>query len=162
MSGTVLFRCADQSLALPMTAVVEVWRMVAPASHPPRAPRHLIGVVDCRGQLVPLVDLGARLGLCPRRSVEELIDGHVLVLSDRLGRIGYAVDEVRELLETATETVPSAHATLGAFVDGAIRAPDGELVPLLDPSALLTLRARESLIEALRRLAAVEDAERDA
>jgi purine-binding chemotaxis protein CheW len=153
MSGTVLFRCADQSLALSMTAVVEVFRMVAPASRPPRAPRHLIGVVDCRGQLVPLVDLGARLGLCRPRSVEELVDGHVLVLADRLGRIGYAVDEVRELLELAVETVPSAHATLGAFVQGAVRAPEGELVPLLDAGALLTVRAREALLDALARLA---------
>jgi chemotaxis signal transduction protein len=155
MTGNVVFRCAEQLLAVPMSALVEVFRMVAVASRPPRAPKHLIGVVDCRGRLIPLVDLAARLGLAARRDVDELVDGHVLVLGDRLGPIGYAVDEVRELLESLDDTLQPGPRTLGAFVLGTIRTPDGATVPLLDPTALLTVRAREAVVEALRRLADV-------
>lgn len=64
----LIVRCAEIWLALPIHALVEVVRMVAPASVVPHAPRYCLGTVDYHGQLLPLIDLGARLGLCaPRR-----------------------------------------------------------------------------------------------
>jgi purine-binding chemotaxis protein CheW len=152
VSGTVLFRCADRLLALPMDAVTEVFRMVAVTARPPRAPRHALGVVDCRGQLLPLVDLSARLGLCPARTEVDLVDGHVLVVRDAVGLVGYAVDEVRELTDGHLEPLPASSRTLGAFVRGAVRLPDGGVAPLLDPPLLLTARARHELQAALASL----------
>src|SRR5947208_5594550 len=130
MTGSVLFRCGGHALALPMDAVVEVFRMVAVAATLPRAPRHALGVVDCRGHLVPLVDLGARLGLSKPRGEAALANGHVLVVQDALGPVGYAVDEVSELVESVPETLAGTSTALGAVVRGAIRLADGELVPL--------------------------------
>lgn len=154
MTGSVLFRCGGHALALPMDSVIEVFRMVAVAARLPRAPRHALGVVDCRGKLVPLVDLGARLALCKPRGEAALVDGHVLVVRDPLGPVGYAVDEVSELIDTAPEPLGGTSTSLGAVVRGAIRLPDGELVPLLDPPALLTARARHALAAAMLKLAA--------
>jgi purine-binding chemotaxis protein CheW len=153
MTGSVLFHCGGHALALPMDSVIEVFRMVAVAARLPRAPRHALGVVDCRGRLVPLVDLGARLGLCKPRGEAALVDGHVLVVKDPLGAVGYAVDEVSELVESAPEPFGGTSTALGAMVRGAIRLADGELVPLLDPAALLTARARNALATAMTKLA---------
>lgn len=152
--GSLLFRCAERLLALPMAAVDEVFRMVAMAARLPRAPRHVLGVVDCRGRLVPVIDLGARLGLCPPRDVLALADGHVVVLHDRVGAVGYAVDEVRELSEAAPEPLDAAGGPRAALVPAAIRLGDGSLAPLLDPPALLTARARHGLRQALAALGA--------
>jgi purine-binding chemotaxis protein CheW len=152
-TGSVLFRCADRLLALPISSVVEVFRMVSVVARLPRAPRHALGVVDCHGELVPLVDLGARLGLCAPRTEEALVDGHVIVVKDALGPVGYAVDEVRELTEAELEQVATeGRQALGAFVRGAVRPSEGGLAPLLEPAVLLTTRARHELRAALQRL----------
>jgi len=68
----LIVRCAEVWLALPIGDVLEVVRMVAPASALPRVPRYCIGAADYHGQLVPMIDLAARLGLCaPRRPSER-------------------------------------------------------------------------------------------
>src|SRR3954466_14758971 len=110
MTGSLIIRVGDRLLALPMATVGEVFRMVAMAARLPRAPRHCLGVVDHHGRLVPVFDLGARLGLQTPRDDEGLVDGHVILVDDEAlartsaapdarVRVGYAVDEVRELIE---------------------------------------------------------------
>jgi purine-binding chemotaxis protein CheW len=158
MTGSVLFRCGGRALALPMDAVVEVFRMVAVSARLPRAPRHALGVIDCRGRLVPLIDLGARLGLEKPRNEAALVDGHVLVVHDPMGAVGYAVDEVSELVETEPEPLAGTSTALGAVVRAAVRIGAGELVPLLDPPALLTARARHALASAIGKLSAARTA----
>jgi chemotaxis signal transduction protein len=114
----------------------------------------VLGLVDCRGRLVPVVDLGARLGLCAPRDELALANGHVLLVRDRLGAVGYAVDEVRELSEGAREPLlPTGDARAG-LVSATIRLYDGSLAPLLDPPALLTARARHGLRQALAAVGA--------
>lgn len=153
MTGSVLFRCAEQPLALPLPSVSEVFRMVAVAARLPRAARYALGVVDLRGALLPLVDLSARLGLSAARDERALADGHVLVVHDGMGLVGYAVDQVTELSDAPVEPLGAARHALGAFIRGAVRLADGALVPVLQPSLLLTARARYDLQAALTQLA---------
>lgn len=157
MSGAVIIRGGDRLLALPLTGVVEVFRMVAVAAQLPRAPRHCLGVVDCRGRLVPVFDLAGRLGLAPARDERGLVDGHVVLIRDAVGEVGYAVDEVRELSENAPEPLEAqGAAALGRLTIGAMRTADGRLAPLLDPGSLLTVLGRHQLRAALEALAQKE------
>lgn len=80
----LIVRCAHLWLALPIGDVLEVVRMVAPASPLPRVPRYCIGAIDYHGQLVPLIDLAARLGLCAPRRPVELIDARIVILTQQL------------------------------------------------------------------------------
>jgi purine-binding chemotaxis protein CheW len=153
MTGYVVVRVGARRLAVPMDAVVEVFRMVAMAAQLPRAPRHCLGVVDCRGRLVPVFDLGARLGITKAREPVALVDAHVLLVRDPVGEVGYAVDEVVELVEQAAEPVPgSGTAATGAITLGAVRGAGGELAPAVSPAALLTVLARHQLRAALEAL----------
>lgn len=79
----LIVRCADLWLALPIGDVLEVVRMVAPASPLPRVPRYCIGAIDYHGQLVPMIDLAARLGRCPARRPSELIDARIVLLTQQ-------------------------------------------------------------------------------
>jgi chemotaxis signal transduction protein len=141
--GQMIVRCADRIVALPLDRVTEVFQMVALASAMPGAPRYCIGVVDWHGQLVPVFDLAARLGLCDARDGEALVDGHVVLVEDSVGRVGYAVDEVRELSHVAPEAIAAAPA-FGRLVVGAV-ATGGGVAPLIAPSLLLTAVARHRL-----------------
>jgi purine-binding chemotaxis protein CheW len=155
MTGSLIIRIGEQRLALPIDPVVEVCRMVAVAASLPRAPRDCLGVVDFHGQLVPLIDLGARLGLSPRRPVNALVDAHLVVLKDPLGAVAYAVDEVRELSELSAEPLPEGGArSLGKLALGMVRLGEGQVVPQLDPSTLLSVLSRHQLREALAEMSA--------
>jgi purine-binding chemotaxis protein CheW len=149
----LLLRLGERLVALRLACVREVFRMVAMAARLPRAPRHCLGVVDCRGTLVPVFDLAGRLGLCAPRREKELCDGHVLTLEDSLGLVGYAVDEVRELSDEPPRALEGAGAAaLGRLTLGAVRGRDGRLAPLLDETQLLTVLARQQLRAALAAL----------
>jgi purine-binding chemotaxis protein CheW len=75
----VLFRLGDQHYGIRTESVIEmvVLRQVEPI---PNAPRFVRGVVNLRGQVIPVVDLRKRLGLPSRYDeVKELAD----MLSER-------------------------------------------------------------------------------
>jgi chemotaxis signal transduction protein len=153
VSVFVVVRLQERLLALPLPAVHEVFRMVAVAAELPRAPRHCLGVVDWRGRLVPLFDLGARLGLLPVRSPAELIDAHIVLVQDAVGEVAFVVSEVRELVDHEAEQLAAGgSAPLGRLTVGAVRCSDGRLAALVEEGSLLTLRARQQLRAALDAL----------
>jgi purine-binding chemotaxis protein CheW len=152
--GSLIARCGDTILALPLDRVVEVFRMAAVSARLPRVPRECLGVLDCRGQLVPLIDLAARLGLCAPRKITALVDGQVVTVEEPLGRVGYAVDGVSELTDEPVESLTAETSPLfGKLVCGAVRARQGQLAPLIDPTLLLTVRARYQIRLAVEALA---------
>ncbi len=153
MTSSLIFRLSDRYLALPLERVVEVFRMVAIATRLLRAPRDCLGLVDFHGRMVPLIDLGARLGLTKSRDAHAMVDGQVVVIEDPIGMVGYAVDEVRELVELPVEPVPeSSREMLGILALGMVRLGESEIVPQLDPAALLSTRSRHQIRSALDEL----------
>jgi purine-binding chemotaxis protein CheW len=69
-------RVADHDFAIPVDEVAAVHRAVAVTTLP-GAPEAVTGVVEVHGELVPVVDLGARIGLAPR--AVTLSDAFVMV-----------------------------------------------------------------------------------
>lgn len=153
---SLILRCAGVTLALPLALVVEVVLVVAPAAPLLRAPRYCLGAIDYHGQLAPLIDLAARLGLSRPRTVLELPEGRILILRGRSGLVGYLTDEVLELCEAPADPLPlsePALGNLGGLVRGMVRYHADEAVPLLSPAALVPVVAGEQLRRALTELA---------
>jgi purine-binding chemotaxis protein CheW len=109
----------------------------------PRAPRHLIGVANLRGTVLPIVDIRSMLGLGeirPARSVRTLLvrDGSLVVAA--------VVDSVLGLEPFDAILSPDSPAVARArgprqFVTGWISWA-GETVPVLDvPRLLAALRS---------------------
>jgi purine-binding chemotaxis protein CheW len=66
MLGTVLVFALDDSLyALPLPSVERVIRAVEITALP-GAPRIVLGVIDARGRIIPVLDIRMRLGLPER------------------------------------------------------------------------------------------------
>jgi purine-binding chemotaxis protein CheW len=110
--------------AVPIGNVREVADVgeVAPV---PGAPAGVLGVRNLRGQVLPVIDLAAVLGVAaegPRR---------LLVAEDGDRRAGLAVDLVTdvETLPTAEEEASAPHLSGAALIDG-------ELVGVVDVAAL--------------------------
>ena len=151
---SLILRCGGQSVALSLETVVEVTRMVAPAAALPRAPRYCLGAVDYHGQLVLLLDLGARLGRCAPRSAIELVDGRLVFVRAPAGLIALAVDEVPELSERPIEPLGAVEPTLVGLLLGVVRWREGEAAPVLLPGALLPVGAGARLHRLVAEVAA--------
>jgi purine-binding chemotaxis protein CheW len=108
-------RVANEHYALPVADVLEVAALgeVTPV---PGAGAAVLGVRNVRGQVLPVVDLAAVLGLAA--SSPERI-----VIAEHGGRkAGLAVDSVVgvEELPEASEAIESHHLTGAALVDGVL------------------------------------------
>ena len=109
--------------ALPAADVREIVRAVAVARLP-GAPRAVDGVIDVRGELVPVLDLRGRLGL-PARAVHP--DEH-LVIADAGGRtVAIRVDSAVELatVDDASLADPRAAVPSAEHVSAVARLPEG-------------------------------------
>lgn len=114
----VVFRVGDAEYAVAAADVLQM-ESYGGATHVPGTPDWVAGVVQIRGQVVPVVDLRARLGL-PRAA--PALDQRVVVLQVAGRAVGLLVDAAREVLRIAPEQVRPAPGLVaareGGFVNG--------------------------------------------
>ena len=128
----VVLRLQGIEHAVPVEDVVEVLRMVA-ITPLAEAPPWLCGVIDLRGQVIPVVDLRRRLGM-PQRAPD--LSTPILVVRARGTTVGLVADEVVEVLTVPSEATSAAGAAASpSVVSSAIRHRD-RLLLLLDPGRL--------------------------
>jgi purine-binding chemotaxis protein CheW len=136
------FEVGGRLVAIDVANVREVvrWQPVTPL---PKSPALIDGVIDLRGTLVPVVDLGRALG---ERKVEPATGTRIVVAETDGLVVGLTVDAAVEVLQisaTSMEDPPSlaTHAGYDA-ARAVVRRPDAE------PIVVLSL---ESLLEAVYR-----------
>jgi purine-binding chemotaxis protein CheW len=116
----------------------------------PLMPAFVRGVMNLRGAVVPVIDLGARLGLAPavlgRRTCVVMVDVPRANAEPR--PMGVLVDAVHEVFETTPgnpEKVPRMGASIDvAFIQSMLRARERTIVEInlaqvLDPAELTEL-----------------------
>jgi purine-binding chemotaxis protein CheW len=144
----LVFRLGEDEFGLPIDSVVEVAQVPAQITRVPRTPKFLEGVVNLRGEVLPIVDQRRRFEMppAPAGSARRL----VVVRTER-HRAGLIVDGVAEVLRTsAAEVQPPPELTdaTARLVSGVLNlAQSRRIVLLLDPSELLT-RAEQGLLDA--------------
>jgi purine-binding chemotaxis protein CheW len=87
------FRVGDEEYALDLRRIREIVQPL-PVVPVPRAPECLEGVMDLRGEVLPVVDVRRRLGLPPREGGRP----KVLVVNVAGRLLGLVVDAVAEVL----------------------------------------------------------------
>lgn len=141
MSGAggqyVLFRVGSEEYGLPISCVSSIIRYerVTPV---PRAPRAVQGVIDLRGRVIPVVDLGKRLF---GTDFDPLPRSRIIVTESDGGEIGLAVDSATEVATfAADELMPTPAAAVAPDIADAFEAVvhlDERLVILLDLDRIL-------------------------
>jgi purine-binding chemotaxis protein CheW len=123
-------RIHGQAFAIDIMAVREIrgWTAATPLPH---APPHVLGMMNLRGAILPVIDLGARLGLGPSNP-----DASSVVVVAQIGeaQVGLVVDAVSDIL-TVTEGLIQAAPDVGSedsrmFVNGVMTTDTG-IVSLL-------------------------------
>jgi purine-binding chemotaxis protein CheW len=118
----------------------------------PLMPNFLRGVINLRGDVVPVIDLAVRLGRKPiqvqRRTCIIVVELQNNEQNHVLGLLADAVSEVIEIEEENIEDAPSFGANIRAdFIQGIAKQGD-EFVVLLDANSALSIRELAHLVEA--------------
>ncbi|MHC5080649.1 MAG: chemotaxis protein CheW [Planctomycetota bacterium] len=141
----VTFRLGDEEYALDILTVREINRMME-ITRVPRAPDFIEGVVNLRGNVIPIIDLRKRFGL-PAREADKATRIIVSEVDRRV--VGFIVDTVTEVLRIHAETVepPGDIAGIDAeYIKGVGKIEDRLLI-LLDVDRILTKREKQVLEE---------------
>lgn len=145
----LIFRMGQESYASPVERVEEVLEPQK-VTVVPRCPPYLLGVINVRGTLIPVVDLKIRFGVEAGEAdeadaeTEGADERHILVMRTIYGeeevQLGLRVDGVEGVVDLDTdafEPPPSIGGNLaGSAVNGMAHYGDRILL-VVDPDALL-------------------------
>lgn len=130
------FRIGTHEYSVDIMSVREI-RGWTRATSLPHAPSYVHGVINLRGAVLPVVDLGRRLGL----EAEEPGERSVIIVLDLTQRtVGVRVDAVSDILSISTEALQRPPEMLSdgseGFVRGLVMIED-RMVRVLDLEAVL-------------------------
>lgn len=140
----VVFRLAGEVYAVDIHQVREIIRLPQ-ITRVPRTPEFVEGVINLRGNVIPVLDLRRRFGL---GEGEDSADRRIIVVEMQERTIGMIVDAVSEVLriEEALIDPPSPYivSVNTLYIEGIARL-ESELVILLNLEKVLTEDEKERL-----------------
>ncbi|HLS81167.1 MAG TPA: chemotaxis protein CheW [Steroidobacter sp.] len=134
------FTLGDETYGVDILRVQEI-RGWAPVTRIPQTPPHVLGVLNLRGSIVPIVDLRMRFAL-ERAEYTPLTVIIVLSVETAAGRrdMGLVVDGVSDVIDVGPDDIKSApemgDQASTDFVKG-LAAVSGRMVMLLDIDRLI-------------------------
>lgn len=150
LSGTLcflVFRLGEDEFALPIEVVDEVAPAPAQITRVPKAPTFLEGVINLRGDVLPVIDQRRRFDMDP---APDGVQRRLVVVRTEKHRAGILVDGVSEVLRSSAdqiEAAPDLTGHAGKLVNGVLNLNGGgRILLVLDPHELLT-RVEIALLE---------------
>ncbi|MES2626145.1 MAG: chemotaxis protein CheW [Pseudomonadota bacterium] len=143
----LVFKLGNDEFGLPIDTVVEVAQVPAQITRVPKTPKFLEGVVNLRGEVLPVVDQRRRFDM-PK--LENTASRRLVVIRTERHRAGLIVDSVADVLRIsadAIEPAPDLTDDTTRLVRGVINLEKSQrLVLVLDPAEVLT-RAEQGLLD---------------
>ncbi|WP_438750212.1 chemotaxis protein CheW [Pararhizobium sp. O133] len=97
----IAFRIGDQEFCVNVMSVREIrgWTKATPMPH---APKYVLGVINLRGVVLPIIDLSARLGMKPTEPTVR----HVIIVTQVMDKVvGLLVEAVSDILTINEEDI---------------------------------------------------------
>ena len=126
----ITFHSGEQEFGADIMVIREI-RGWTPTTQLPHSPEYVLGVINLRGSVLPVVDLNARLG---RAKTEANIKHVIVVVKAGERTIGLLVDAVSDILTVSPSDIQAtpdlARDEQAEFVEG-IAVLDSRLVTIL-------------------------------
>ncbi|WEX78006.1 chemotaxis protein CheW [Sinorhizobium numidicum] len=139
----IAFRVGNQEFCVNIMSVREI-RGWAPATPMPHAPPFVLGVINLRGAVLPIVDLSARLGMTPAEPTVR----HVIIVAQVKNQVvGLLVDAVSDILTVSDEEIQPTPDILSDFEKSFARgvlAIGGRMICLIELDAVFPREEREA------------------
>ncbi|MBB4183965.1 chemotaxis protein CheW [Sinorhizobium terangae] len=131
----IAFRVGDQEFCVNIMAVREI-RGWTPATPMPHAPSYVLGVINLRGAVLPIVDLSARLGMKP---AEPTVRHVIIVAQVKRQMVGLLVDAVSDILTVRDEEIqptPDISSEFEKSFARGVLAIEGRMICLIELEAV--------------------------
>jgi purine-binding chemotaxis protein CheW len=133
MSGAlhVLFKVADTDYVVPAADVLHMESFTG-ATKVPGTESHVVGLMQIRHRVVPIIDLRVRFGLA---GVAATLDSRVVVVQSAERAVGLLVDSAREVVEIAAEAFQTPPEVVARRAQGFVTSlaqAGARLVMLID------------------------------
>lgn len=142
------FELSGQTFAIEISCVKEILNGCGSISPVPEFPEYGKGVINLRGDIVPIIDMRVRFHQPPM----EVTDKICVIVTESKGSakseyLGFIVDTVCAVVDFDTSEIspaPSISGSTSNYINGVYKA-DGKIIMIIKPELMLT----ESMIEAI-------------
>jgi len=134
----IAFEVGTDRFALPIASVIEFRTWIEPTMMP-NTPAYLRGVINVRGEIIPIYDFAARLG----RGLTQATPRHIVILAhNQSGQTtGLLIDQVLDILSVVPEAISAMPRIEGVdaapFLTGVV-AVDAEMLGIVDVDRLVS------------------------
>lgn len=127
----LVFTAEGRNYAIRLDAVREITRMVL-ITKAPETPEFVEGVVNLRGDIVPVIDFRKRLKLTPK---EHTLSTPIVFVGSKSGVYGIVVDKVMKVAMLKEEDIAEQHDDRLGHVEGVAKYGD-DIVFIIDADRL--------------------------
>ena len=100
----IAFRLHDQEFCVKTTTIREI-RGWAPVTPMPHTPPYVLGLINLRGAVIPVIDMACRLGM----KMTEPSERSAIIVTDIAGKlVGLLVEQVSDMMTIKSEALQPA------------------------------------------------------
>ncbi|HEY8528858.1 MAG TPA: chemotaxis protein CheW [Paenibacillaceae bacterium] len=133
----IVFKLADESYGIEVDKVRTIERM-SPVTRVPKTPPFVKGVINLRGNVVPVIDLRGRFGL---PEVEPDANTRIVIVNVADMEVGFIVDSANDVIDLTEDMIEDPPEIVGGvkakYLRGVAKLEDGRLLVLLNLSEVL-------------------------
>jgi purine-binding chemotaxis protein CheW len=146
MEQIVVFSIDHLAYGLPLNRVVRVIHSLE-IRKLPKAPQFITGIINVKGQIIPVVDIRLRFGMISR---EADIDDQIIIAFTGKRDVALMVDTVTGVKEIAGRqySVTKESMPFAEYISGVVKIED-ELILIYDLEEFLSLEEEKELSNAL-------------
>lgn len=137
----VTFKLGKEYYGLPIDNVLSIEKP-SKTTRIPNAPDYIIGLINLRGDVIPVIDLRVKLGM-GKIGIDK--DSRIIIVREKDIVVGLMVDSSKEVLDIDEENIDkppeSEDDTIVDYISG-IGKKDERLVIILNSMRLLDIRSQ--------------------
>ena len=117
----------------------------------PNAPYYVEGIINLRGEIIPIIDLHKRFKIQAATKTEDVeMEGGFIILNIEGSKIGIIIDKVERVVSVKAEEVkdpPQMLSGIGTeYIEGVVREDHGYLI-MLNTHKLFNAKELQKIIE---------------
>ena len=148
----VTFQLGDEIYGVDIMDVKEIVKIqdVRPI---PNAPHYVEGIINLRGEIIPIIDLHKRFRLKALKdeNIDTQIEGGFIILSIQNNKIGIIIDRVARVVPVTAEDIkdpPQMFSGIGSeYIQGVIRTDNGAYLIMLDIHKLFNPKELQKIVD---------------
>lgn len=149
----ISFKVLDEEYGVDILDIIEVIRLPE-IKKLPKSPEYLKGIINLRGEVIPIVDLRIRFGIDIES--EDYINKRTIIVKIRNKKIGLIVDSVSKVIRISKSEIKEAvnfnSLVDSSYISGVVMFDD-RMIILIDIEAMFS----ESELETLKQVKYVND-----